>query len=187
MTDFPLDVPAHEHDRLRLFGLDTSSPEGAAVRDAVRAGDSAALGRALGVERVEADRVELIATRDVAELGLAGYLAAGYDVPRDQLGAASPELSAAPAHVLSVPSSAFGGQAQTLSPGPALTPLAAFDLADPMPPRAPMPRHPDPEASLASPAGAPAPADRKPPRRTGLLLAAAAALIVLILVIWALT
>ncbi len=182
MTDI-LTVSAAENDRLRLFGLDTRSSRGGEILAAAEAGDAAALAIALGAERVAPDRIELVRTRDLSGMGLSGYLAAGYDVPRDALDRAAASLASAPAHVLIVPSSAFGGTAQSLAPDPALTLLAAFDLSDPMPPRAPMARYDEPEADLASPGGwAPEPEPSR--RRPGLFLIGLLAIIAILLIAW---
>ena len=128
MTDTPNEVPAFEHGRLRLYALDSDSPDGRALIDAHRAEprDAGAAMQALGAERVDPYWLDLVKLRDIAEIGLKGYLKQGYDVPADQLDTA--DLSTTAGHVLIVPSRAFSDEAQSLTPVAALMPLASFDL-----------------------------------------------------------
>lgn len=163
MTEIPLHVAAFEHGLLRLWSFDGASEAGrrllAAMRDEPR--DAGVAMQALGAERVDPYWLDFVALRDVAEIGLAGYLRQGYEVPAEQLQAA--DLSPAGDHVLIAPSRAFADHEQTLSPDPALTPLAVLDIHEdvgalrPMEPVETARREPAPAAADDEPrAGAPA-------------------------------
>ena len=159
MTDIPNEVPAFEHGRLRLYALDSGSPDGRTLIDALRAEprDAGAAMQALGAERVDPYWLDLVALRDIAELGLKGYLKQGYDLPADQLDEA--DLSTTADHVLLVPSRAFSDEAQNLAPVAALTPLASFDTgADvgALRPMTPADTAPADRAVADKPAGPPA-------------------------------
>ena len=182
MNGFPLHVAAHERDVLRLFGVDTTASEAQKLLSSDR---DAALAAALGVPHLDVEWVELVARRDIAELGLPGYLAAGYDVPAAQLESAADRLAEAPAHVLIVPSRAFGETEWELRPGRALRPIVAFDLSEPLPERLAMLPRSEAGSDLASPRAAPAAKRRPTPFAFGLLAAAAAAAL-LLLAVWVL-
>ena len=184
MTEVPLHVPAYEGDTLRLFGVESGSAEAEGLRQAVAEEDGAALAAALGVEQVDPDRVELVTLKDLGGMGLSNYLSAGYGVPQAQLEAAAGQLGNAPAQVLLVTSAAFGGRAQTLRPGPALTPLASFSLAEPMPDREPMRGHPAPDESRAAPRGPETPPPGPERRGPGLVIGALGTLLLLIVLAW---
>jgi hypothetical protein len=184
MTDFPLDVAAHEHGWLRLFAIEPDDP---ALRAAVESGEDARLARVLGAQQVAASRAETVRRSDLGEMGFAGYLSAGYEVPKAKLDAARDTLGKAPAHLLILPSSAFGGEAQRLAPVPPLRPLVAFQLDDPMPERERMAPYEDPQASAASPAGALVAEPRTGRSRSFMpVLLTVAGAIVLLLILWAL-
>ncbi len=128
MTDIPMHVRAFEHGTLRLWSFDGASEAGrtliAAMREEPR--DAGKAMAALGAQRVDPYWLDLVALRDISELGLAGYLRQGYDVPKDQLDAA--HLKTSQDHVLIAPSRAFADHEQTLSPDAALTPLGSLEI-----------------------------------------------------------
>lgn len=128
MTEMPLDVAAFEHGRLRLWAFDGRSETGRALIEALSSEprNSGPAQEALGARHIDPYWLDLVRLRDIAELGLGGYLRQGYDVPQEQLGAA--DLATGADHVLIVPSRAFADTEQTLAPDPALTPLAILDL-----------------------------------------------------------
>lgn len=128
LTDIPLHVPAFEHGILRLWSLDSQSDIGRALISALGSEprDSGPALTALGASHIDPYWLDLVRLRDIEELGLAGYLRQGYDVPQDQLDAQ--DLATGADHVLIVPSRAFHDHEQTLSPDPALPPLAVLDI-----------------------------------------------------------
>ena len=128
MSAVPENVAAFEHGLLRLWSFDGESETGRALIAAMREEprDAGAAQAALGAERVDPYWLDLVALRDIADLGLAGYLRQGYDVPREQLDAAN--LAPQQDHVLIAPSRAFADHEQTLAPDAALTPLGVLDI-----------------------------------------------------------
>jgi hypothetical protein len=128
MSGVTTEVGAFEHGRLRLFAVDTSAGEAAALVETLKsdAPEDAALTRALGARQAEAYWVDLVRLADVAEMGLGGYLRRAYEVPEAALEGA--DLGTSRSHVLIVPSKALGDAEQTLSPQPWLAPLAEFDV-----------------------------------------------------------
>ena len=130
MSDSRNHVPAFEHGLLRLWAFDGDSPTGRALIEALRAEprNAGPANAALGAERVDPYWLDLVALRDISELGLAGYLRQGYDVPQDQLDAV--DLSTGADHVLIAPSRAFADREQTLSPDPALAPIGVLDIQE---------------------------------------------------------
>jgi hypothetical protein len=128
MTDIPLHVAAFEHGILRIWAFDKSSTTGAALIEGMSE-EPRNVGPALdalGAERIDPYWLDLVRLADIVELGLAGYLRQGYDVPDDQLDRLA--LATEADHVLIVPSRAFAGHEQTLSPDAALTPLTSLDI-----------------------------------------------------------
>ena len=167
-------VEAMETGHIRLFTIDTTTTEGAALRAALAADpDSAApmVARALVVATVDPQWVTLVPVADVRAIGLATYLRAGHDIPDDQLAAQAAVLGRAAGHILLVMSPAFGGRAETLALAPCLVPLADFTRRrDPVP--APPPP-PDPKP--VPPATGPAPVrGGLPPWAIGALVVVAA-------------
>lgn len=162
MTDIPLHVPAFEHGILRIWAFDGASPAGHALIEAM-AGEPRNAGpadAALGAARVDPYWLDLVRLADISDIGLAGYLRRGYEVPQDQLDAA--DLATGADHVLIAPSRAFGDHEQTLSPDPTLAPLAVLDIHEdvgalrPMKPVATARRDPSAPVADEPPPGAPA-------------------------------
>lgn len=114
MTD-PFDVPAHEFGVTRVFaveGAEAPTPDAAARR--------------LGASHVDPAKIEVLPAGATQDMTLTAYLAEGYGIPEDSLAERRAELDALGGHVLLVPSSAFGGQAQRLSPDDTLRLVGAF-------------------------------------------------------------
>lgn len=121
-------VAAFEHGILRIWAFDSASDTGRALIHGLseEPRDAGPVDAALGAERVDPYWIDLVRLADIPELGLAGYLRQGYDVPQDQLDSLA--LATTADHVLIVPSRAFKDHEQTLSPDAALTPLAVLDI-----------------------------------------------------------
>jgi hypothetical protein len=128
MSDLTLNVTETERGRLRLFGVEADHPEAHALIAALddrRPEDAAKLVQAaLGTPDTGGDWLFVVRMADLGELGLDGYLSQGHEVPRDELDAARPALSAATGTVLVVDTRAFTARPVTLAPAPFLTPLA---------------------------------------------------------------
>jgi hypothetical protein len=119
-------IPPNERHTLRVFALDMTAAEVAALRDAdavlepgqvlpyLRA-DAAV--RLLGVA-VDATQVEVFHSDDVEAIGLAAYLIEGNAVSQAQIAADADMLDAYRGYVLTIRSQAFGRQAATLRPDP---------------------------------------------------------------------
>lgn len=180
MTETRNHVAAFEHGLLRLWAFDGASETGRALIDALRAEprNAGPADAALGAERIDPYWLDLVPLKDISDLGLAGYLRQGYDVPESQLDAL--ELAADADHVLIAPSRAFADHEQTLSPDPALIPLAVLDIQQdvgalrPMEPAATARREPAPEEPSAPPPGPPSGRSLRPGAIVILLIIAAA-------------
>ena len=98
------EVKQGERGLVRLFTVDLPPDR----IDALRTPD---LARALGVETLDADQIDLFSTDDVKELGLTGYMTEGLGIPEADLAADRAQLDALTGTVLIVRSAAFGGQA----------------------------------------------------------------------------
>ncbi len=133
------EVAAHEAGVVRLFRVDLPAAEIDAFMAKDWAGYDAAdegaetppwpVREALGAEYLDEGFVEVVAVKDVAGLGLAGYLAEGMGIPEADLAADRAMLDALEGHVLVVSSPAFGGLAQMLDPQQPLRPVGAYHEA----------------------------------------------------------
>jgi hypothetical protein len=119
-------IPPKERHTLRVFALDMTAAEVAALRDAdavLEPGQvlpylrTDAAARLLGVA-VDATQVEVFHTDDVEAIGLAAYLIEGNAVSQAQIAADADRLDAYRGYVMTIRSQAFGGQAATLRPDP---------------------------------------------------------------------
>lgn len=127
----PAQVRANEHGKLRVFTL---SEDLAAQID--QSGGMDPLFAALGVDRLNAADIQVIALADLDEIGLTGLLKAGYGIARSAYADQSEMLNALTGHVALLRSGAFMGQEVRLpSDGPARL-IACFD--EPGAPAAPM-------------------------------------------------
>ncbi len=130
------EVAAQEAGVVRLFRIDLPAAEIDAFMANDRAGYDAdgagaeapswPLREALGAEYLDEGFVEVVAVKDIAGLGLAGYLAEGMGIPEEDLAADRAMLDALEGHVLVVGSPAFGGLAQALDPQAPLEPVGLY-------------------------------------------------------------
>lgn len=114
-------VPEGEQGVVRVYAIEA---EGAALKPWLdpEAGDWP-LPEALGVEALAPADVQAFAVRDIAELGLADFLAAGYGVEEAALAdLTTPDTGG----IAVIRSAAFGGEAVELAPVPPLRPLGIF-------------------------------------------------------------
>ncbi|MGL4320432.1 MAG: hypothetical protein ACRCS3_06165 [Paracoccaceae bacterium] len=116
-------IPPKERHTLRVFALDMTATEIAALR-AEDAGPGQvvpplrpdAAGRLLGANGLDVTQIDLFHSDDVAAIGLAAYLTEGNAVAEVQLAADAAMLDAYQGYVLAVRSQAFGGYAASLQP-----------------------------------------------------------------------
>ena len=113
-------IPATERGVVRLFALDMR-PE-----QAVFLKEPGALAQVLGIEALDMEQVEIFPVSDLEDIGLAGYLSEGLDVPRDQIDADSAMLAAVEGHVLLIRSRAFDGQEVRLTPADQITLIGTY-------------------------------------------------------------
>ena len=113
-----LTVQAEERGAVRVFAIDLDR---AAARDWMAPGPEGRwpLAGALGVERLDPADVQVFAARDVAEIGLATYLATGFDIPEDALAPDRGRLDAETGLIAVIRSPAFAAPV-TLDPRPPL-------------------------------------------------------------------
>lgn len=106
-----------EHGVIRLFTVNLPADQiaGFTETDPAQAG-AAPVQKALGVDHLDTDFVELFPVSNLSGLGLAGYLTEGLGVAEADVRPDASRLNSLSGHVLVVLSQAFGGQAATLSP-----------------------------------------------------------------------
>ena len=121
-----LDIPAQERNRLHLFALNMIEAEAKKI-----ARDADAPARLLGASPFDPQFAEIIRIADLDDLGLAGYLNEGYDVPPEAMQGQRARLKALEGYALIVLSSAFEDQAQRLEIGRDLSYLGAFPTEAP--------------------------------------------------------
>lgn len=109
----PLTVRPGERGLIRLFALDMPAEQALFLRE------PGAAAQMLGVDDLDPSQIDIFATADIEELGLAGYLIDGYAIPSDQID--RPALAALTGYVLVIRSRAFRGGVVTLTPAPQLT------------------------------------------------------------------
>lgn len=118
-------VPASETGTVRVFHVDL--PPEAIERFVTQAGTGEwPLPYALGATGLRRDFVDVVAIKDLGELGLSGYLEQAYDVTGEDFRAMKPQLDALVGHVLVIPSQAFGGKPQELTIGKPLRWIGTF-------------------------------------------------------------
>ena len=113
-----LTVAAGEAGLVRIFALDMPPQRAEFLRE------PGAADQVLGVAGLDPAQIDIIRIRDLEDLGLAGYLAEGLGIPAPEIDRARPALDALEGWVMVLRSRAFGGRAATLSPDPALRPVA---------------------------------------------------------------
>lgn len=118
-----IDIPKHEYGTLRVFALSLSDDEAQALRDN-EAGHSPA--GVLGIDTIDTQHVEVFRVGDLGPMGLAGYLREGVDVVEADIARDAAKLAKIDGWVMLVYSSAFGGDAVTLTPAPELTLIGTY-------------------------------------------------------------
>lgn len=121
----PIDIPAHENGRVRVFALSLDDTAAQALKDNAPAGDTTPLNQALG-GAVNGTHVEVFALSDLGEMSLSDYLLEGAGVQAEPLEKDRAKLMALSGWIMIVYSSAFGGAALTLTPAPELTLIGTY-------------------------------------------------------------
>ncbi|MFT7593284.1 MAG: hypothetical protein ACI8R4_000597 [Paracoccaceae bacterium] len=113
-------IAAGERGVLRLFALNMPAEQ---ARFLAEPGAAAQM---LGVAELDLDpdQIEVITLGDLDQMGLAGYLTQGFEIPADQIDRAA--LAALTGHILLLRSRAFRDQPATLKPAPQLTLIASY-------------------------------------------------------------
>lgn len=152
----PIRISATEAGIVRLFTVDLPPDEVTAF--AARNGRWP-LAEALGADTLAPEHVELFDVADLSGMGLTRYLSEGHAIPDDQLAPMRARLEALRGTLLILPSRAFSGQAQTLTPRSPLNLIASFSED-----RAPVSFEalPDAGAQRTAPGDAPPPPRKRP-------------------------
>lgn len=178
-----IEVPANETGMVRIFAVNGASTGSGTAQSFLSrleqspeqiAAEAARLQTMLGISEIDPTFTETIAVSDVRDLGLTQYLATAMDIPHDTLSADRARLDALEGEVLIVLSRALGFGAQSLRPGPDLTFIGAYRMAE-APLSGDIPAHPAPPMpapASAPPAAAPKGVGKLPFVLLGLLLAA---------------
>lgn len=168
-----IDIKSSEQGVLRVFAVDL---EGEALAAFTRRNGDWPVQKALGAKTLTPERVEIFPVSDLEGVGLSGYLEDGQGVAPGELDGLRGQLDAVTGTVMVLPSSAFAGSAQTLTPRAPLRLIATLNEErppvrfDPLPSEAAM--------GIVTPPVEPAPAG--PTRRALTLLALIALAIFLI-------
>lgn len=119
MTD-PYEVSADEHGIVRVFTTDME-PEGASAVTPQNVekllGDGVSL---------DPEKVQVVPSKILEGMGLTGYLREGYGVAEADMEGKRAALDALSGLVILIPTSAFKGETQTLSPHDGLRFIGAF-------------------------------------------------------------
>ena len=111
-------IPANEALHIRVFALSLSAAEAKTLTDRLE--------HALGARGLNPDGVEVFACDALGDMPLSTFLVEGHDAQPDPVMADRGRLDALEGHVMLVHASAFGGEAMTLSPQPALTLIGTY-------------------------------------------------------------
>lgn len=106
-------IRASEQGVVRVFAVDLPADGIAAF---TRRNGSWPLREALGAQHLDAGRIDVFDVADLDGVGLTGYLQEGAGIPADQIAPLRARLDGLSGTVLVVPTSAFGGTEQTLTP-----------------------------------------------------------------------
>ena len=187
-----IEIPANETDIVRVFAVNGDSRGSGTAQSFLSrleqtpeaiAAEADRLRDMLGATTIDPTYTETFAVKDVSDMGLSQYIASAMDVPADRLAPDRARFDALEGEVLIVLSRALGLAAQTLRPGPELTFIGAYQMAEapltgaisPMP----VTQKPAPD-EVAPPEASPPDAPRVPkPALIALLGLGLAALIVL--------
>ncbi|SDN56007.1 hypothetical protein SAMN05216196_101902 [Lutimaribacter pacificus] len=110
-----MQVSATEAGLVRVFAIDLP-PDGIAGFTDPDSPGIATIRDALGAQALSPDHVDLVRLADLGELGLDGYLTEGLGVAADEIAPDRARLRALTGYVLVLPSRAFAGTAQVLTP-----------------------------------------------------------------------
>lgn len=110
-----MQVSATEAGLVRVFAIDLP-PDGIAGFTDPDSPDIATIRDALGAVVLSPDHVDLVRLADLGALGLDGYLTEGLGVAADEIAPDRARLRALTGYVLVLPSRAFAGTAQVLTP-----------------------------------------------------------------------
>jgi hypothetical protein len=123
-----LTVAPNERGVVRVFALSMTDGEAKTLRKNTPYNQSGMTPQqaALGASFLDPDFVEVFPVKDLADLGLVGYLETGNEIDPDQLAPDKPKLNALEGWVLIAYSAAFGGVAQPLAPGIALKLIGTY-------------------------------------------------------------
>lgn len=118
--DTPLTVRPGETGAVRVFAIDLPEEAVDAFVQAETAHGSErvapSIPAALGVSRLDPGYVDVVALRDLDDVGLEGLLRDGHGIARADLEPERAGLDALDGHVVILGSKAFGGMAATLAP-----------------------------------------------------------------------
>ncbi len=126
-------IPKNERGVVRIFAidLDDSAQAEFTTRNTDEGRDLWPLRDALGVADIQPRHVEVFPVADLADIGVAGYLAEGYAIAPEDIENVRPALEALTGLVILVWSPAFGGVETELEPKPPLRLVAT--LQEPQP------------------------------------------------------
>jgi len=132
MTD-RMHIGAGERGLVRVFAVDLPPEDARAFVKASEDPFGWPLPDALGAEGLDPEWVDLVIPRELGTMSLSEFLIEGPGVSEAALSGDRARLDALTAPVLVLPSRAFGGQAQQLSPEPPLRWIGTYaeDRADP--------------------------------------------------------
>ena len=171
----PIIIPAQEHGIVRLFALSYKT-----AMEMTHGETLAPLADALGAPALDPDHVQIVALRQLGDLGLTGLLEDGHGIAPATLAPDRVRLNTLTGDIAILRSRAFGGVALTLSPQTDCTLIAAYPEEGAPPPRLDPLISPSAEGTL----GDGPPVDEmghRASRRTLLVAVAAAALVALTL------
>ncbi len=150
-------VKAGDRGLVWVFAVDL---DGDALKAFTRQNGSWRVQEALGVETLDPEHVDIFPVKDLAGVGLAGYLEDGLGVPEAQLADTRSMLDATTGTVMVLTSKAFGGAAQTFTPRAPLRLLASFSEDRP-----PVAFEPLPSEAATGSVGGPGPGPDLPEQR----------------------
>ena len=117
-----INIPANERGIVRLFALSMSNEAAERLKQ-----DASEIMTALGsADTLDTEYLEVFPVSDLADIGLAGYLAEGNGIPDAQLAPDRGKLDRIGGWVLIVYSRAFSDAPATLNPVPALTQIGTY-------------------------------------------------------------
>ena len=115
-------VPPDEHGVVRVFALNLDD----AAAKPWRAGEAPVIAKALGVEAIDPDHVDVLRLKDMHPMTLSGYLTEGIGLPADLVAPDRARLDALSGHAVVILSRAFGGKEAALNPTEVVTHIATY-------------------------------------------------------------